>query len=65
LYLGSTALGYEATGIGCFLDDVVNNLMGLPPGMECIYNFTVGRAVLDPRLTTLASYDFPDPALAD
>lgn len=64
LYLGSTALGYEATGIGCFLDDLVNNLMGLPPGMECIYNFTVGRAVLDPRLTTLPAYDFPDPALA-
>lgn len=63
LYLSSTALGYDATGIGCFLDDVVNNLLALPPGLECIYNFTVGRAVLDPRLTTLPSYDFPDPAL--
>lgn len=63
LYLGTTALGYESTGIGCFLDDVVNNLLGLPPGLECVYNFTVGRAVVDPRLTTLPAYDFPDPSL--
>ena len=64
LYLGATALGLESTGIGCFLDDVVNNLLALPPGLECVYNFTVGRAVFDPRLTTLPAYDFPDPALA-
>lgn len=63
LYLSSLALGYESTGIGCFIDDLINQHLDLPAGFEVIYNFTVGRAVLDPRLTTLPAYDFPDPAL--
>ncbi len=63
LYLTATALGYDATGIGCFIDDLINQFLGLEPGYEVVYNFTVGRAVLDPRLTTLPSYPFPDPTL--
>ncbi len=62
LYLSSLALGYDSTGIGCFIDDLVNQHLDLPAGFEVVYNFTVGRAVLDPRLTTLPSYSFPDPA---
>jgi len=65
LYLSATALGYEATGIGCFIDDMINKHLDLLPGLEVIYNFTVGRAVLDPRLTTLPAYDFPDPTEVD
>lgn len=65
LYLTATALGLEATGIGCFIDDLINELLGLPYGMEVIYNFTVGQAVLDRRLTTLPSYPFQDPAIQD
>lgn len=61
LYLGATALNYQATGIGCFLDDEVNRYLPLPDGQEVVYNFTVGEAVLDPRLTTLSAYDFHDP----
>ncbi len=61
LYLGSTALGYDSTGIGCFIDDMINELLDLPGGAEVIYNFTVGAAVVDPRLTTLPSYPFADP----
>lgn len=64
LYLASTALSYQATGIGCFLDDEINKYLPLPGGYEVIYNFTVGQAVLDPRLTTLNAYDFADPSLA-
>ncbi|HEY9786389.1 MAG TPA: SagB/ThcOx family dehydrogenase [Candidatus Obscuribacterales bacterium] len=63
LYLASTALGYDATGIGCFVDDAINAFLEFPPGKEVIYNFTVGEALLDPRLTTLPSYEFADPAL--
>lgn len=58
LYLSSNALGYEATGIGCFIDDMINEYLVLDAGFEVIYNFTVGRAVLDDRLTTLPAYPF-------
>jgi SagB-type dehydrogenase family enzyme len=61
LYLSSLALGYESTGIGCFIDDLINKHLGLEDGFEVVYNFTVGRAVDDPRLTTLPSYSFSDP----
>lgn len=58
LYLGATALGYDATGIGCFVDDAINNYLVLPAGTEVIYNFCIGGAVIDSRLTTLPAYDF-------
>jgi len=61
LYLASRARGIDSTGIGCFIDGAINEYLCLRPGFEVIYNFTVGRAVLDPRLTTLSSYDFPCP----
>jgi len=58
LYLASAALGYDSTGIGCFIDDAINKYLVLPEGTEVVYNFTVGGAVNDARLTTLPSYDF-------
>jgi SagB-type dehydrogenase family enzyme len=61
LYLTAQALGYDSTGIGCFLDDDVNKLLGLDDGHEVIYNFTIGKGVFDPRLTSLPAYDFADP----
>lgn len=61
LYLAATALGYDATGIGCFVDDAINSLLKLEPGHEVIYNFCIGEALLDPRLTSLPAYEFPDP----
>jgi SagB-type dehydrogenase family enzyme len=59
LYLWATAAGFEATGIGCFFDDEVHALLGLPRDQydfQDIYHFTVGRAVEDPRLLTLPAY---------
>lgn len=58
LYLSAHALGHDATGIGCFIDDAINNYLALDEGKEVIYNFTIGKAVIDPRLTTLPSYSF-------
>lgn len=58
LYLSATALNLQATGIGCFMDDEVNHYAELPPGFEVVYNFTIGRAVEDPRLTSLPAYPF-------
>lgn len=59
-YLTAHALKIDATGIGCFIDDEINQ--SLPPGMEVVYNFTFGRALEDERLTTLPAYDFEDPS---
>lgn len=59
-YLTAKALGIDATGIGCFLDDEINK--SLPEGMQVVYNFTFGRAITDERLSDLPIYDFEDPS---
>lgn len=57
LYLEATSLGLSATGIGCFLDDEVHTLLGLKNQYyQSLYHFTVGRAIVDTRLTTLPPY---------
>jgi hypothetical protein len=43
LYLEAEAQGVRATGIGCFFDDPVHGLMGLPDNaFQSLYHFTVG-----------------------
>ena len=60
LYLEAEAAGARATGIGCFYDDAVHDLLG--PGMkvghafQSLYHFTVGMPVEDARLTTEPGY---------
>ena len=57
LYLEATSLGLSATGIGCFLDDVMHRLLGLEDTrFQSLYHFTVGRAVVDMRLSTRPPY---------
>ena len=57
IYLDSTANGYSATGIGCFLDDIIHQLMGFKSKkFQVLYNFTVGSAILDSRLQTISPY---------
>jgi hypothetical protein len=57
LYLEAEAAGVRATGIGCFFDDPVHQLMGLGKmSYQSLYHFTVGGHVEDPRLTTLPPY---------
>jgi nitroreductase len=57
LYLEAEAAGVRATGIGCYYDDPVHDVVGLE-GREwqSLYHFTVGGAVDDERLTTLPAY---------
>jgi len=43
------------TGIGCFFDDPVPELMGLPDDAG-LYHFTVGGPREDARLATRAAY---------
>ena len=57
LYLEATSLGLSATGIGCFLDDEFHALLGLRDQQyQSLYHFTIGRAIVDTRITTLKPY---------
>ncbi|MHB8522260.1 MAG: SagB/ThcOx family dehydrogenase [Limisphaerales bacterium] len=57
LYLEAEAQGVRATGIGCFFDDPVHELMGLPDdAFQSLYHFTVGGPRDDARLATRAAY---------
>ena len=57
LYLEAEAAGVRATGIGCFFDDPVHELMGLSDdAFQSLYHFTVGGPRDDARLATLAAY---------
>lgn len=55
-YLGATATGFDATGIGAFIDDDVHTFLKTPAGQQVIYHFTVGKRIDDPRITTLPAY---------
>ncbi|MBI4658755.1 MAG: nitroreductase family protein [Verrucomicrobia bacterium] len=57
LYLEAEAQGVRATGIGCFFDDPVHEVMGLPDNaFQSLYHFTVGGPREDKRLATRAAY---------
>ena len=57
LYLEAEAIGVRATGIGCFFDDPVHQVMGFNDALfQSLYHFTTGGHVEDPRLTTLPPY---------
>jgi hypothetical protein len=57
LYLEAEAAGIRATGIGCFYDDPVHDVLGLQThAFQSLYHFTVGHPVEDRRLTTEPGY---------
>jgi hypothetical protein len=65
LYLDAEAAGARSTGIGCFYDDAVHELLGLPPGStvtdgqasgagwQSLYHFSMGMPVEDTRYRSL------------
>jgi len=58
LYLEAEAAGMRGTGIGCFFDDVLHELLGLRGrAFQDLYHFAVGQPVDDARLTTLPAYE--------
>ena len=66
LYLEAEALGLRGTGIGCFFDDPVHELLGLADGAwQSLYHFTVGLPVTDPRIESAPAYAHPVPDLAE
>ena len=58
LYLEAEAAGLRGTGIGCYFDDQMHELLGLS-GQEwqSLYHFTVGGPIEDVRLGTLPAYE--------
>ena len=57
LYLEAEAAGTRATGIGCFFDDPVHDVLGLAGhAFQSLYHFTIGTPVEDTRLTTEPGY---------
>jgi SagB-type dehydrogenase family enzyme len=61
LYLEAEAAGIRGTGIGCFFDDGVHQLLGITDHrLQSLYHFTVGGPVDDPRLTSLPGYSWEE-----
>ena len=61
LYLEAEACGVRGTGIGCFFDNPVHELMGLPDdAFQSLYHFTVGGPQEDARLATRPAYHHLD-----
>lgn len=59
LYLEAEATGERGTGIGCFFDDEMHApVLGIKDqAWQSLYHFTVGSAMVDHRLSTLAPYE--------
>lgn len=63
LYLEAEAAGVRATGIGCFFDDPVHEVVGIKNvALQSLYHFTIGGPVEDGRLQTLPPYGNVKPA---
>jgi SagB-type dehydrogenase family enzyme len=57
MYLEAEAHGFRGTGIGCFFDDAVHDILGFTDNaFQSLYHFTVGIPVDDKRVTTLPAY---------
>ena len=57
LYLEAEAAGIRGTGIGCYFDDSVHELLGFKDNkFQSLYHFTVGKPLEDKRLETLPAY---------
>ncbi len=59
LYLEAESAGVRGTGIGCFYDDGVHDVLGITDhAVQSLYHFTIGGAVEDGRLTTEPGYEW-------
>jgi len=58
LYLEAEALGHRGTGIGCFFDDGLHDLLGITDSrLQALYHFTLGTALDDDRIASSPPYD--------
>jgi hypothetical protein len=59
LYLEAESAGGRGTGIGCFYDDAVHEVLGLTDRRwQSLYHFSMGVPVDDPRITQEMGYDW-------
>ena len=57
LYLEAESHGVRGTGIGCFFDDAVHEILGLTDNrFQSLYHFTIGKHIEDRRIKTLPPY---------
>ncbi len=55
--LQAEAAGWRGTGIGCFFDDAVHEVLGLQDDQfQVIYHYAIGMALDDARISTLPAY---------
>ncbi len=55
--LEAEAAGWRGTGIGCFFDDAVHEVLGLRDMQyQVLYHYAIGMALDDPRILTLPAY---------
>lgn len=57
LYLLAEAMGVRGTGIGCYFDNAVHELFGLPDKTwQSLYHFTIGKPLEDNRIISMPAY---------
>ena len=57
LYLAAECDDLRGTGIGCFFDDLVHDLLGLKDQQwQSLYHFTIGKQINDARISTKPAY---------
>ena len=57
LYLEAETAGVRGTGIGCYFDDSVHEILGFKDNtFQSLYHFTIGKPLEDKRLETLPPY---------
>ncbi len=57
LYLEAEAAGFNGTGIGCYFDDTLHELLGIEgTRVQSVYHFTIGVGLHDPRIQSMAPY---------
>lgn len=57
LYLQAEAEGLRGTGIGCYFDDAVHELLGIEgTRVQVLYHFTVGVPLVDDRIRSAPPY---------
>jgi SagB-type dehydrogenase family enzyme len=63
LYLEAERVGIRGTGIGCFFDDTMHDLLGVSDwAVQTLYHFTAGGPLDDPRLQSEPPYAHLDGA---
>jgi nitroreductase len=61
LYLEAEAAGMRSTGIGCFFDDAMHQVLGITDhAWQSLYHFTVGAPLEDQRLQSYPCYHHLD-----